>query len=347
MSGAGSLFLADYLGSTKQSYLYDAWQSTYYLMAATMLIGIVTTLVIREPKRTVKLDSNYSGKQYAKFIGMFVLCVAILISTSLFTSTYFDSIKLPLSEFLGNRVLGNFIASSSQFIFACIVAVSFGFLMDRMGLVERRLVKENYLMPVKDFFNRYGRKLSILLLLFIGFYRISDIVLGVIANVFYQDIGFTKNEIATVSKTFGVFMMIVGTFIGGLFSIRFGVIRILLLGGILIVATNLMFMYLAKVGYDMTLLYFVISADNLAAGVATAAFLAFLASTTNVSFTAVQYAIFSSLMTLIPKIIGGYSGSMVQNLGYSNFFLVASLMGIPVLFLIAVMAKNFDLADKQ
>ena len=106
-------------------------------------------------------------------------------------------------------------------------------------------------------------------------------------------------------------------------------------------------MLLARVGYDVTLLYFVISADNLAAGVATAAFLAFLASITNVSFTAVQYAIFSSLMTLIPKLIGGYSGSIVTNVGYSNFFLIASLMGVPVLYLIFLLKKYLTFEEKQ
>ncbi|KZZ23731.1 hypothetical protein A3752_25700 [Oleiphilus sp. HI0081] len=93
-------------------------------------------------------------------------------------------------------------------------------------------------------------------------------------------------------------------------------------------------MLLAESGHNIELLYFVISADNLTAGLASAAFIAFLSSLTNVSFTAVQYAIFSSLMTLLPKVIGGYSGSMVDNLGYSNFFLLASLMGVPVIALI-------------
>jgi len=95
----------------------------------------------------------------------------------------------------------------------------------------------------------------------------------------------------------------------------------------------------------MTLLYLVISADNLTAGLASAAFVAFLSSLTNVSFTAVQYAIFSSLMTLIPKIIGGYSGTIVDSLGYSQFFLIAAMLGVPVLLLIVVAAKRLKLAD--
>jgi len=99
-------------------------------------------------------------------------------------------------------------------------------------------------------------------------------------------------------------------------------------------------MLLASAGNDIVLLYLVISADNLSAGLASAAFVAFLSSLTNISFTAVQYAVFSSLMTLMPKLIGGYSGSIVENIGYSNFFLVASLMGVPVIILLYFLNKH-------
>ena len=102
-------------------------------------------------------------------------------------------------------------------------------------------------------------------------------------------------------------------------------------------------MLLASSGNDIVLLYLVISADNLSAGLASAAFVAFLSNLTNISFTAVQYAIFSSLMTLMPKLIGGDSGSIVESIGYSNFFLVASLMGVPVIFLLYFLNKHMYL----
>jgi PAT family beta-lactamase induction signal transducer AmpG len=156
-------------------------------------------------------------------------------------------------------------------------------------------------------------------------------MLGVISNIFYQDLGFSKIEIASIVKTFGLIMTIIGGFLGGILSLRFGIMKILYLGALLTVATNLLFMLLSVYGYNISLLYFVISADNLSAGIASAAFVAFLSRLTNVSYTAMQYAIFSSLMTLIPKITGGYSGSIVENIGYTNFFLIASLLGIPVL----------------
>ena len=102
-------------------------------------------------------------------------------------------------------------------------------------------------------------------------------------------------------------------------------------------------MLLAQMGEDITMLYIVIAADNLSAGLASAAFIAFLSGLTNISFTAMQYAIFSSLMTLFPKILGGYSGSMVETLGYEQFFLITALMGIPVLLLIVWANKYFDI----
>jgi hypothetical protein len=123
-------------------------------------------------------------------------------------------------------------------------------------------------------------------------------VLGVISNVFYQDIGFSKPQIATAVKTFGVIVSILGGLLGGLMATRYGVMRILMLGAILSAATNLIFVVLALAGPDLTWLYIAVAADNLAAGLASAAFVAFLSSLTSVSFTAVQYAIFSSLMTL-------------------------------------------------
>jgi PAT family beta-lactamase induction signal transducer AmpG len=122
---------------------------------------------------------------------------------------------------------------------------------------------------------------------------------------------------------------------------RFGVMPILLLGAVLSAATNLLFMAMSYMGHDIVMLYVVISADNISAGLASAAFIAFLSSLTNVSFTAVQYAIFSSLMTLFPKMLGGYSGSIVDSIGYPSFFMITALLGIPVIALILLAKKQF------
>ena len=134
-------------------------------------------------------------------------------------------------------------------------------------------------------------------------------------------------------------MTIAGGFIGGILSTRYGVVRILFLGAFLSSITNLLFMLLAWMGYNVPMLYLIISADNLSAGLASAAFVAFLSSLTSVKFTAVQYAIFSSLMTLVPKIFGGYSGIIVDNLGYPIFFLITTLIGVPVLLLVCLAGR--------
>ncbi|WP_444997894.1 AmpG family muropeptide MFS transporter [Aliikangiella sp. IMCC44359] len=344
-SGAGALLLAAHWGSTKNLYSYEAWQYTYLTMACLMLVGVVTTFIIKEPKVSEKLRPQYSNMQYVRFFIFFIVSINILVFTYISLSDISLALKSIMGEFLGNKVLANFLIEALQLLTSFVSVIIFSLLINRFGLMEKALVRENYWLPVSDFFQRYGTKLALLLLAFIGFYRVSDIVLGVIANVFYQDMGFTKDEIATVAKTFGLVMMIAGGFIGGIFSVKFGVMKVLFIGAVLTVSTNLMFMLLAHSGHDIVLLYIVISADNLSAGIASAAFIAFLSSITNVSFTAVQYAIFSSLMTLVPKLIGGYSGSMVENLGYYNFFLIASLMGVPVLYLIYLLNKKMALKE--
>ena len=212
----------------------------------------------------------------------------------------------------------------------------------KLNIVNQQMVNSTYIEPVKDFFNRYGTSVAMLLLAVIGLYRVSDIVLGVMANIFYQDIGFTKVEIATISKTFGLFMTIAGGFLGGIMAMRIGVFKVFFLGALLSAITNLLFVVLANVGHDITWLYVTITMDNLSAGLAGAAFIAFLSSLTNIQFTAVQYAVFSSLMTLLPKIFGGYSGTLVMQFGYSEFFVITTLIGVPVLWLVYKVKPYID-----
>jgi PAT family beta-lactamase induction signal transducer AmpG len=189
--------------------------------------------------------------------------------------------------------------------------------------------------PFADFIRRYQWQAALILAL-IAVYRISDVVMGIMANPFYVDMGFTKDEVATVSKIYGVVMTLVGAFIGGVLSMRLGVMRVLMLGAVLSAASNLLFAWLATRGHDLTALIAVVSADNLAGGIASAAFIAYLSSLTNVSYSATQYALFSSLMLLLPKFIAGYSGVFVDAYGYANFFTATALLGAPVLVLVAL-----------
>ena len=189
--------------------------------------------------------------------------------------------------------------------------------------------------PFADFIKRYGWH-AILILSLIAIYRISDVVMGIMANPFYVDMGYTKDEVAAVSKVFGVVMTLVGAFIGGVLTLRFGVMRILFLGAVLSAVSNLLFAWLATQGHDLHGLIWVISADNLSSGIATAAFIAFLSALTNIQYSATQYALFSSMMLLLPKWLAGFSGVFVNHFGYSNFFISTAIIGAPVLILIGL-----------
>ncbi len=191
---------------------------------------------------------------------------------------------------------------------------------------------EAALRPFLDFFRRNGRS-ALLILAFIGLYRLSDIVMGVMANPFYIDLGFTKSEIASVAKVFGFGASVAGAFAGGVLVVRYGVLRPLLLGAVLIAATNLLFALLAWTGPDLRLLALAIGADNLTAGIAGSVFIAYLSSLTNAAYTATQYALFSSLMTLPGKFAGGFSGLVVEAAGYAQFFVYTALLGVPAILL--------------
>jgi len=347
IAGAGALFLADYFGSDMGAYNYEAWRNTYFFMAASMLIGVITTLIIKEPTLDRSKETHYNTQDYLGFVGLFILAASAFIGVFMLSARteLLGSLKQSLGVFFANPALASFLLETVRLFIAGLAAYMVAKLVVKSRMVNSSMVQTTYVAPIKDFFSRYNFKLALLLLALIGLYRISDIVLGVIANVFYQDLHYSKTEIATIVKTFGLFMTLAGGFLGGILSMRYGVMRILFVGAVLTVATNLLFVLLAQVGYSTSLLYVVISADNLTAGLASAAFIAFLSSLTNIQFTAVQYAIFSSLMTLLPKVLGGYSGAMVDSLGYENFFIIASIMGLPVLVLVWLANKHLGIGE--
>jgi len=193
--------------------------------------------------------------------------------------------------------------------------------------------------PFVEFFQRNGA-LAVLILLLVGCYKLSDITMGVMANPFYLDLGFSKTEIANITKLFGFFMTIAGAGLGGLLVVRYGILRPLLAGAILVASTNLLFVWLAVSEPNLVSLAVVISADNLSGGFATSAFIAWLSSLTNTAYTATQYALFSSLMTLPAKFIGGFAGVVVDNAGYASFFLYAGLLGLPAILLVLILHKR-------
>lgn len=205
-------------------------------------------------------------------------------------------------------------------------------------LYSRAWFYQVVILPFVEFFQRY-KGLSLLLLAFISIFRISDIVMGVMANVFYLDLGFSKTDIASIAKLFGFSMTLLGSFVGGIWVARFGVHGPLIVSAILVVVTNLLFAQLSLAGANKTWLIITISADNLSGGFATVAFIAYLSSLTNRYYSATQYALFSSIMTLPGKFISGFSGSFVDSFGYVAFFIYSSAIGIPSVVLAIILYR--------
>jgi PAT family beta-lactamase induction signal transducer AmpG len=356
VAGAWALLLAEQLGSSASQYSYQAWQTTYLIMAIVMCVGIVTTLVIREPKNTRTFDHAFSSQDYARFLGVFVGVVTVFIIV-------YNTCRELTSRMNTSLHLLEFGLSTLSMVTALAVAVYVAWLCAKSNLVNKKMVKEAYFSPFTDFFVRFGRH-AIWLVLLICFYRVSDIVLGVISNLFYQDMGYSKSQIATVTKLFGVVVTIIGALLGGIIALRLGVMRSLLFGAIVVSVTNLSFLWLANLGAQHSFvslsipyltdgaisipleLTLVIVVDNLAQGLAIAAFIGWLSSLTNIAFSATQYAVFSSLMTLLPKFFGGYSGMVVDWVGYQWFFIGASLLGVPVILLVLYVSR-FELTQAK
>ena len=192
--------------------------------------------------------------------------------------------------------------------------------------------------PFVDFFSRNG-KVAFIILLFISVFRLSDIAMGIMANPFYLDMGYSKTEIANVAKVFGFFMSIAGSLICGVLVVKWGLMRPLLIGAVAVALTNLLFASLSVLEPKVSYLAIVISADNISGGFAATAFIAYLSSLTNRAYTATQYALFSSLMTLPGKFISGFSGLVVDNFGYFEFFVVAAILGIPAILLVVWLSR--------
>ena len=322
------------------AYQNGAWKTAYLVMAASMGVGVLTVLLSAEPAPN---EGRHSAAEIAASRALFsatglpVYGVLMFIGTFLFVALFqLRPADTGLLRFLG-----------TVFFPVLVLYVLLMLWAARRGLrvpAPPQLVPfaawidKAFYDPFADFIRRYKWQAALILSL-IAIYRISDVVMGIMANPFYVDMGFTKDEVATVSKIYGVVMTLAGAFVGGVLSMRLGVMRVLMLGAVLSAASNLLFAWLASRGHDLTALIAVVSADNLAGGIASAAFIAYLSSLTKVSYSATQYALFSSLMLLLPKFIAGYSGAFVDAYGYSQFFTSTALLGLPVLVLVALASR--------
>ena len=321
-AGAGSLMLASWFGGDNQIYNVYAWQKTYMLMAILQSVGLLCCFMSPEPISPRKLITD--NRDRLRLINVFFISLLGFILVYNF-----------FPEWKGNDpvIKGFFIFLQFTFAFSTII-FSF-FISVRFNFIQKSILTSTFWHPLNDFIKKYGST-AIIILIIIGFYRVADVVMGVVANIFYSDKGYTLNQIATFSKFWGLIATIFGGLIGGVLSSKYNNYLILLLGAILAASTNLLFALLAILEPKSIYLMIVIIADNISAGIASVAFVAFLSSLTNRDFTTTQYALFTSFMLFFPKIIGGYSGTIVDNFGYVSFFIATALIGLPVIILIII-----------
>lgn len=201
-------------------------------------------------------------------------------------------------------------------------------------------VQDAFLKPFQDFFSRNGLLLALALLAFVGLFKLPDQMIGVLAGPFYLDSGYSKADIATVSKLYGVWIGIAGAFLGGICVAAFGTKRMLAVAAVAVSISNLSFLLMAIHPSENWAFFAAISADNLSQGFAGTVLVAFMSSLTNRNFTATQYALLASLANLPGKFIGGLSGYIVEATSYPIFFMLSTLSVIPTLLLLAWLWKK-------
>tara|TARA_B100001057_G_scaffold353027_1_gene354809 strand:+ start:2452 stop:3912 length:1461 start_codon:yes stop_codon:yes gene_type:complete len=322
VAGAGSLWFASFLGT--ETYNQDVWKKVYLVMSIFMLIGISATLTSQEPK----IKKNIKSKNHMNFL------ITIIISVVGFIYLY-SIIENPFNK---DDIIKSFIFSSLRLLLCFVISFLIIKFLILSKFASQKSITQSYINPISNFLKKYS-KFAFLILLLIALYRIADVVMGVMANIFYLEKGYKISEIATYSKFFGVFATILGGFIGGYCSYKFGTMKSLFFGALIAAISNLLFAWLAVSPISINFLIIVITADNIASGFAGAAFVIYLSGLTSIKFTATQYALFSSIMLFLPKLIAGYSGSWVDIMGYPYFFTLTAILGLPVLFLILLISK--------
>lgn len=257
----------------------QGWTAGYILMAALMIVGVGTTLLIAEPE--VHIDRATLAREQR------------------------------VVDFLeGSAHWPESLRQATAWLIGAVVC------------------------PFMDFFGRNGWRAALPVLLLIVTYRLNYMTMGVMANPFYLDMGFTLTQIAEVAKFYGILMTLSGALLAGLLVARYGIARTLFMGLMLLTAANLAYAYMAGIKPGLGWFAAVISLDNFGNGVAATAFIAYMSSLTNVAYTATQYALFGTLWSFPAKGLAGFSGLIVDALGYRGFFIYSALMGLPALLLI-------------
>ncbi len=227
---------------------------------------------------------------------------------------------LILAEFFSWRI--SFIALAAMFPFG-ILLVGFCNIKEKMksynanSMNYKIFFKDRVIEPFRDFMNKNN---WLLVLIFIALFKWGDALLGVLSQPFMLEIGFTKSEIATVSKLYGLGATLLGLFLGGLIISRLGIIISLFISGILQLLSNLVFIVLAIKGSSIPILVTTITIENLSGGIGTAAFIAYLSSLCNIKFSAFQYALLSSFMAFSRTWLAAPAGWLIDTLAWQKYF---------------------------
>ncbi len=320
VAGAGALFLAEFW----------TWPIAYLCMAACVSIGLITVLVISEPEHTILPIVQLDDPRVCQQVATNFMWIAGLLAG-------IGAIGIAWS---GHSLLKG--VFGALIVLACFLVLLSSFARQGKSPTIVGWFNGSVIEPFMDFFKRFG-VLAAIILIFVGVFRLSDISMGSMANVLYVDLGYSKADIASVAKIYGVIMSMLGAFVGGLLIARYNVSWPLVLGALMVSLTNLVFAWLATVSAEIPNLMAAISADNFSAGFAGSVFIAFLSSLVSKDYTATQYALFSSLFTLPGKIVAGFSGVIVDAYGFVLFFIYVAALGIPSILLALYFMRNTDI----
>ena len=299
-------------------------------LIATALVALVFIYFLIRALRETSPGQNFSALE----LGKGLMSAGAIIGLTLLAAIAIGLSVPAIFEILDIKVSRNDIGKTAIYVAAIpiLVAACFVAPVRKLPASSPHLRHPGY-GAFADFFWRHGY-IALLILCFVSFYRLSDIVMGLQAKTAYADMGYGPAAVGLVSGFYGIWITFIGVAAAGVSALTLGLKRSLIIGAIVSVAGNLTFAWLVNQSPDsLTPLFIAITADNIAGGYAGTIFIAYMSSFVNKSFAGTQYAIFSSAWSLGPKLVGGASGYLVQTFGYTDFFLMSAALGIPAIIL--------------
>lgn len=207
-----------------------------------------------------------------------------------------------------------------------------------------RTLRDAVIEPFREFFGRHGVQSALLVLAFLFFYKLGDSLCTALATPFYLDMGYSKTEIGVIAKNAGLWPMVIGGILGGIWMLKLGINRALWIFGVVQFVTILGFVWMAWLGPGdstparLVVLATVIAGEAIGAGLGTTAFVAFMARSTHPAYTATQLALFTSLMAVPRTFINATAGWLVESLGWTNFFWMCFVLAVPGMLLLLKVA---------